>query len=273
MTRRGFLGTLALALAGTGGATESPPAAKKLTLRLSPDGWGTAKAADIQATLESAAGELLPFFPEMKPERVFVTRGRRGPMVLYRRNALGERVMELDTKDYFLSQYVYQFAHELCHILCGFDDDWQGNRWFEEALCEAASLWVLRRLGETWKTRAPREVWKPYAPEFRAYAERVIKSRRRADATDLRAFYRRYRQALTENPLDRELSGAVAVELLPLFEAEPEAWEAVSWLNPRPLPPMEPFAEYLVAWRRAVPPRRREFVDKILRRFGVEAER
>ena len=54
----------------------------------------------------------------------------------------------------------YQFAHEFCHILCNFDDDWKGNNWFEETMCETSSLFVLRRLSKEWEERPPYPAWK-----------------------------------------------------------------------------------------------------------------
>ena len=93
------------------------------------------------AVLDSAAGKLWRFFPNYQIEPIVVTRGHSGPITLFRRNGRGEIVVCLDTEKTYWSQYSYQFAHELCHILCGFKEGYEGNKWFEETVCETASLY------------------------------------------------------------------------------------------------------------------------------------
>ncbi|MCP6756902.1 hypothetical protein NL533_35270, partial [Klebsiella pneumoniae] len=78
------------------------------------------------------------------------------------RNDAREIVLKLDTSNTFWSQYAYQFAHEFCHVLCGYREDDPGTQWFEETLCETASLFVLRAMAREWKTAPPYPHWKDY---------------------------------------------------------------------------------------------------------------
>ena len=122
--------------------------------RVETDGFA-ASEADIRAVLDSASRELWRFFPDYKIDPIVVTRGHQGPITLYQRNDRGEIVIRLDTEKTYWSQYAYQFAHEFCHVLCGYREGYQGQRWFEETLCEAASLYVMQSMSRTWKTWRP----------------------------------------------------------------------------------------------------------------------
>lgn len=273
LTRRRWLAQTAPLLAGAAAGTAFPaPAGEEPppwpAFRVAPEGWGVASPRDVEAVLRSAAAELWQYFPGRSLEPFVVTRGYTGPIVHYRRNALGEIVMRLDTHDRYWCQYAYQFAHEFCHILCGFDDDdWNGNDWFEETLCETASLFVLRALARTWRERPPYPHWRTFAPQFAEYAGRLLRNRESVAPDDLGRFLRRHENRLRNNPAARNLHGTMAAALLPVFEASPTDWEAVTWLNARKSPHGQPFADYLHQWLRACPPHRRPFVRSLLERF------
>lgn len=270
-TRRRFLTGLLSATALGSGRSRGGPANSPggLKLRVAIDGWGHAKSVEVEAVLRSTAGTLWPFFTRRAVEPIVVLRGRDGPIVHYQRNVIGELVIKLDTSDRYWGQYAYQFAHEFCHILCGFDEDWKGNNWFEETLCETASLFALRRLATDWDEHPPYPVWKDYAPTFRQYATEVMDGRSQVGSTHLGDFYRKHRGELEKNPRDRALNGAMAVVLLGLMEGSPASWEAVTWLNSSPSPPGETFPAYLAKWHAAVPACHRPFVEEIIRRFDL----
>ena len=53
----------------------------------------------------------------------------------------------LATWSRYWSQYAYQFGHELTHILTDYDRfSPHRHKWFEETVCEAASLFALERI-------------------------------------------------------------------------------------------------------------------------------
>lgn len=259
---------------GIAGAHEASAFLEGLRFRLAADGWGGAEVREVEAVLRSAAGVLWKYFPGLKREPFVVVRGREGPIVHYQRNIVGEIVMKLDTEDRLWCPYVYQFSHEFCHILCGFHDGpWKENDWFEETMCETASLFVLRRLADSWGQNPPFENWRNYAPEFRHYAQGIMDSRTQVGEGHLGDFYRKHRRELERTPRDRALNGAMALPLLALMEGAPESWEAVAWLNRRPSPEGEDFAAFLERWRAAVPVRHRDFVGEVMRRFDFAPSR
>lgn len=228
-----------------------------------------ASQADISKLLASATRELWQHFPDYELEPIVVTRGTSGPITLYERNLRREIVVRLDTHSTFWSQYAYQWAHEFCHILCGYRNDGRDNKWFEETLCELASIYALRQMSETWKTDPPYPNWKDYGKSLRKYADDVIASREKLDIAGLAEFYRRHEKSLRESATKRDLNGAMAVALMPLFEKEPEHWNAVRYLNSVPAEKGITLREYFAKWHKATPARHRAFVLRIAGAFGA----
>jgi len=268
---------LVLVLAASGQAGESKsryPDPSMPAYRVETEGFN-ASAQDIKAVCDSAGRELWRFFPGYKIEPFVVTRSRQGPIVLFKRNPRGEIVLKLDTESTYWSQYSYQFAHEFCHVLCGFDEDYQGNKWFEETLCETASLFAMRSMAAAWADDPPYPHWKDYRHSLRKYADDVIAKREKVleiYEKGLRGFYLAHQEQLQSNSGDRELNGAMSVVFLRLFEQQPERWEAVRWLNASPSPKGETFQQYVQKWHNAVPDRHKPFVKRVAGLYGVAIE-
>jgi len=239
--------------------------------RVESRGFGNS-AVDIKKLLDSAGRELWKHFPDYKIEKLVVARGRSGPITLYNRNSKGEIVIRLDTGNTLWAQYSYQFAHELCHVLCGYDEDYKGNMWFEETLCETASLYAMRAMARAWKTDPPYKHWSNYRDALRSYCDNVVKKRTKVHEIyekGLAGFYKTHKDRLTKEPCDRALNGAMSLVFLKLFEEEPSRWGAVRWLNSTPSPKGETLAQYLTKWRNAAPEKHKPFIEKIAGLYGV----
>jgi hypothetical protein len=288
----GFLATLSSPARAQ--AIDRPPAPDILVVR---DGW-EADRDTVRKVLESTAAELWRHFPEreLKPIVVYP---RGGPVTLYQQGPTGETIIRLNTGKTYWAQYAFQFSHEFCHVLCPRGPDDRDHDWFVESLCELASLFTLRQMGETWKTHPPYGHWKSYASHLTRYADDLIKPRRLGDRT-LAEWYRQHARELRQTGTNRQLNRTVAVALLPLFEEAPEHWEAVGYLfRPRsdmgvvdpPVgarPPQgdaqatqrssavsgglpdrpQTFAEFLKDWHCSVPARHRPFIRQIAHAFG-----
>lgn len=242
-----------------------------VSVRVDADGFG-ASAADIGAVCGSVAECFTAGWQQAEPVKVLVVHGGPGPLTAFHRNEHGETVVRLDTGGTYWSQYAYQFSHELCHVLSGCEDDFKGNLWFEETLCETASLYCMRRMSEQWRSNPPYPNWRDYAPALADYARDVIASRTlfaELVKAGLPAFHRRHQAQLVAEPCDRELNGTMAVLLLSLFEAEPRHWHAVRWLNPAPSPAGETFPAYLKKWHAAAPAEHREFISRLADLYGI----
>lgn len=237
-----------------------------------PDEWEDADPANVRAVLESVAEALLARAPNAAADMpAVVVRARGGPIALYEMTAEGHWQVNLNTGGRYWCQYTYQFAHELCHLLCraagvGADADHNeaGNPWFEEALCETASLFVLRRMADAWEASPPYSNWEDYAQSLREYAARRLADSPRPADEPLAAWYARNRTQLA--PYNRSHDLPIAAALLPLFEARPEGWAALRWLNVDVRP--RAFRDHLAAWRRRVPPVHAPIVDAIAAAFG-----
>lgn len=157
------------------------------------------------------------------------------------------------------SQYIYQYAHELGHVLSNHEDR-QAQRfgWFEETLSELASLHVLRANGRG------------------AYANREIGkyAAKRAEISDFDAtgrvseWYPYAIVRLGQSSTIRELNGAIACELLPYFENDPRLWESVTHIN-KWSARNDDFRGYLDHWRerlasKGLPARAPEIVRAVL---------
>jgi len=248
-------------------AVAAPPRTPRILLA-DDEEWEGARAVDIVAVLESAGHALLRHVPAADLPTVVVT-ARGGPILLYDRSPEGHVRIRLDTGGTFWSQYGFQFGHEMCHLLCRSSPRLTTHRWFEEALCETASLFVLRRMAEAWADDPPYPHWRRYAPRFEDYALGRLAESPRPPEMPLAVWYARHRDELRERPTDRANGVAIAAALLPLFEAEPDLWAAIHWLNAAEPPEPATFPDYLAAWWRRVPPPQRPAVEAIAREFGI----
>ena len=121
-------------------------AAALLTVEEGP--WGRVSRAAIHGVLASAAAVLLDGFGEPPDAPLRVARWSRVPRVFYDRRPY---LIRLSARDCYWCQYVYQFAHELGHVMTNFDRHRRRRHgWFDESMCELAALFVLRRLATVW---------------------------------------------------------------------------------------------------------------------------
>ncbi|WP_035615716.1 hypothetical protein [Haloferula sp. BvORR071] len=226
---------------------------KPLDTRINADGFDSAEK-DITKICESVAAEFTGTWKDLPGTKVVVERGKEGPITLDQRNEQGETVVKLDTQGTYWSQYSYQFAHELCHVMATGNKRDRKHLWFEETMCETASLYCLRKMEGTWRSNAPYPNWQSYAPKLGDYAKDVMLKREHylpLVQSGLPAFYKQHRERLEAEPCDRELNGAMAIVMLACFEKQPQHWEAVKWLNAGPAGELPSFAAFLKRWHDA----------------------
>lgn len=254
--------------------------AKKRTIAIevAPGDWGRAELRDIQRVLDSVAEELSSVVGGAGDDLHLRVLPRGGsPRVLYERDGAGQYVVQLTARDDRWFQYVYQFAHELCHVLSNFDNKEglagekvdESNQWFEESLCETASLFTLQRLAVVWETNPPTRNWSGYGKLFSAYAVRLIDEPHRhlAAGQSFRDWFSENKAALSGSPYQREKNELVAANLLPLFAAHPELWQSIAYLNPSKASAGKPFAQYLADWRTASPDK--ALPEQVIDLFGL----
>lgn len=249
-----------------------------IAIEVAPGDWGNAEPRDIKRVLESVAGEFLSYVRPAREDLSLRVIPRGGsPKVLYERGVEGQYVIQLTARDDRWFQYAFQFAHELCHVLSNFDHKEalagdkvaENNQWFEESLCETASLFTLRRLAQVWETNPPTRNWSGYGPVLAAYATRLSgETHRQLPAGKaFRDWYGENRATLRDNPYLREKNELVAAQLLPLFEARPELWQAIAFLNATPGSAGKSFAQYVADWQAASPDK--TLPDQVRDLFGL----
>ena len=250
----------------------SAPEFRSINIRVQAGGFGGASPADITAVLQSAAGELLRYWPETRLPSIDVYHRADHPQTDSRRSAGNRIAIGLTARDTHWAQYSFQFAHEYCHALINYgnDDgavarDWRyANLWLEESLCETASLFTLRALSRSWLIAPPYAVWRNYAPWFSAYAEErlALTEHHLSAGTPFVVWFRANQAVLRQDASGRDRNTIVAAQLLPIFEKEPRGWGALAFFS-RPANPNQSLSQHFSRWRSRCPRELRSFVTKI----------
>jgi hypothetical protein len=237
----------------------------KLVIRVDAQGWGGGDARRITTVLEAVAGELLSKFPGRPLAPIRVSHSTQAPVVLYERGPGGETRIELTASGPDAGPYVYEFAHEFCHVLSNYErhphhEVTRNHQWFEEALCEVASLYTLKTLALSWQTTAPNAELAAAAPQLRQIADRFEQEshRKLPPGTTLASWYRASGEQLARGAYQRGSNEVVANLLLPLFEENPDLWEAIGFLNLDA--PGTTFQQYLQTWHDNAPPRYQDVI-------------
>ena len=148
-------------------------------------------------------------------------------------------------------QYAYQFAHELCHVITNFDQVKKHKyKWFEESLCEMASLYVLYRMAEDWCPNPPSDIngslW--FARDFAQYAREVQNGFCVPPREELPGWLESNIHSMGKEDTLRDLNGIVAVSLLKFFQNDPSLWLDCTRLNHWDAHSNSSFREYLDSW-------------------------
>lgn len=249
----------------------APSGEEPSTLRIEvlKENWGDAPAADILAVCVSAGSELTKYFHGRTFSPIQVGNSERGvPITLFKKGPNGEIRVELTTRGTFWCQYAYQFGHELCHILCNCRPDQNPQKWFEESLCETASIFVVRRMAESWRIAPPYPNWSSYADALAKYADEHVSKTDTINEASFAEWYRLHQTGLQMTGTNRQLNQIVAVRvLLPLLEKEPRHWRSLNWLNQWDPNDRLTFTDYLQDWHTRVPDEHKPFVAAIAAQF------
>jgi hypothetical protein len=266
-TRKAILLIACTLLAAVPAWSGQPTKTGELIIKPNPEAHWGGQIEDVRRVLHSAGEQLWQCFPDQMLSPIMVE-PQGGPIVLFRHGPQGEYLVQLNTGGRFWAQHAYQFAHEFTHILCKFDENPHRNRWFEESLCETASLFALRKMAEVWAVRPPYPNWRSYSKSLASYADERIEKARLPAGKTLAAWFHEESEHLYANAALRDKNTTVAVALLPLFEREPQHWEAVSYLNARKPPKDQTFADFLKQWQASAPQKHRAFIRQIGKKFA-----
>lgn len=239
--------------------------------------WGLTSLSAVRAVLLSAYGVLVRSFGAAPEAAIHVSSWDRDyPYTVYDKRPYQ---VFLSARDTYWSQYVCQFSHELCHILTNFDScKKHKHKWFEESLCELASLHVLRSLATVWKEHPPPGVYgaSAFAKHHLSYAEEVERKTTIPYQSDLPVWLNGNIDRLEKNSTCRELNRIVAVSLQSSFRKNPALWRDCGWLNRWDIRKDSTFSEYLNSWgdclRKHGPQQEPRAPDIVRQLFAVESE-
>lgn len=252
--------------------TEPSPTPKRraaVTIRVDNQGWGAVDSGQIERVLHSVADLLLDQQPERAPITVQVSHTDTNPVALYDRGPNGEYLIRLHADRTRWHLYVYEFAHEFCHILSNYGraggEVSRQNQWFEETICETASLYALESLATEWSLAPPEPGLASHAKELRRFFRFLIAERHRTlpENTGLREWLQERQTQLRADPYRRDQNDLVAKTVLPLFFADPKGWEAISYLNLHPDDPSASLEDFMRHWHANAPERDRPFIAKL----------
>jgi hypothetical protein len=236
--------------------------------------WGDARPEEIELLLGEITAEMLTHFPGRRIASIQVASTSNKPVVLYQKGPENQYQIFLAAKGRNWGEYIYEYSHELFHVLSNFENHrpplGTRHQWFEEMMCEAVSLYNLKRLSAGWKEVAPRGDWVSYAPELARFTQRAFsESHRRLPAnTSLAQWFQQNRDSLLENPYLRNKNEMVAMLFLPLLERNPD-WRAVSFLNLHPAKEAKSFHDYLEKWFKDTPAVHQIFIVRTMKLFKL----
>ena len=273
--RQAVLAGLAAAGGWVLGADAPLPAGRQLDFQLT-EGFGDVQVADLRAVLNSTAESLWRHCPNTRWEvpGFHVYRSRTTPITLHEHRTDERIAIGLAAEGRHWAQFAFQFAHEFAHALASHAGDWKmrwignhgANQWFEEALCETASLFALRAMSRTWADQPPYPNWKSYAPALTKYAEERLAQCATILAADAPfvPWFAGQIESLRKASTQRDKNLVVARQLLPLFETQPAGWESLTALNlTRDRDPGKAFDRHFADWIASAPESQRGFLARV----------
>lgn len=249
---------------------------KQVSIQVKGGGWGNASPERIEKVLNSVAAQLMSRFHGELKASIVVTHTESNPIVLYERGSAGEYQVQLHATGSNWHLYVYEFAHELCHILSNYGDNLgdgdKYNQWFEETLCETASLYTLKALAAAWAESPDDADFRAQASRLGWFFNRLLHEghRRLPPSSPLSKWLAANGDSLMHNPYLREKNEVVANLLLPLFEKNPENWATLAYLNRDPQTARLSLRDYLSHWYRSAPREHQSFIADVLALFELQ---
>ncbi len=225
--------------------------------------WGTARE-DIQRVLIDTASHINRELRHKFDGKINVLNlpEENSPKTYYRNLSSDSYRINLTANDNRWSQFAYQFAHEFCHVLSGHENlRGNPNNWFHESICQLASLFTLRRMGERWPSNPPSPNWADYATSLTCYAKDILVNARQYSPPDGKfdAWLQSNEKQLRSDPYLRKKNLVVAARLLPLFEQQMQGWNVITKLPNS----MSRFPKYLSEWKLDIDPEDRLFLEQV----------
>ena len=138
-----------------------------------------------------------------------------------------ERLIYVTAVDIYWAQIIFQYSHELCHLLIA-EPIPEQFKWFEESLCDLASIYFLQESAEKWPLSFPDHL------DYQAKIRNYISDLSVGEKFQLKELFNEqseYSIYLKTNRYDRSKNRHVALSMLPIFKAAPQIWKSVPLLR------------------------------------------
>lgn len=134
-------------------------------------------------------------------------------------------IIFLNTTGTFYIQQIYQFSHELCHMMIT-NSVSEEFRWLEETFCELMSWYVLQIVYNE-RIDNPIDELKPIYEWIPEYILTCMGQRADIKNISVASFISQNYSYFQDNCYVRSMNAVVAYELFPLFIRNPQLWRCV----------------------------------------------
>ncbi len=230
--------------------------------------WPETDAPSLYAVLNRTLDDFQVATGATFTRDILAIRQTDNPIALYQEGPNRSAIIGLTAGGNHWSQFIYQFAHELCHVHANFNGPHcnPSFKWLEETFCEMASWAVLKESARSWASKPPFTNWRAYANAIREYRKTVMQGARACvPLTDFRPWFFSELPKLSANSCLREPNARVGIELWPIFDDSPAAWAAVALLNTWESRSAIDLPAYLNQWRQHARAREAKIVEGIQR--------
>lgn len=244
---------------------------KHTNFSLNPLAWGQGLPQDITILLDSVITEFyynldlttIPNTPVVVCSHLLKDPPSVSPEIIKNNDST---IIFLCTKDLLWSQYSYQFSHELCHFVIDTSYPPANDKfgWFEESLCELASIYTLLKMASTWQTNPPYQHWANYSNALDIYAKDIVEKPENRLTEPLMVWLSENLHSLSLDRYKRVENQIVAVHLLPLFIKTPSLWRTIQFLNLIQVTDDMTFESYLNEWKKKNPKNLHAQFDNII---------
>jgi hypothetical protein len=162
----------------------------------------------------------------------------------------------ISPKDNRWAQYAYQFAHEYCHHLIEWNFIKEKDKfgWFEESICELASILSLKNMSKVWQINPPYPNWKSYSVSLNEYADNVLNNNPYKIETTLSDWITENTPKLEKDRYLRKMNNFIASSICDIFEKTPSLWNSITYLNEINTSKEMDFCSFLEEWGSKLPP-------------------
>ena len=216
---------------------------------------------------------MLENIPGVSLDPIILENSSDGPVVLFQRGSNNEYQVKINIGDTFWAQLVYQFSHEFMHILSNYGrTESDSNQWFEEALCEAASIHAVKRLSVVWETNPPLPHLQSFAPSMKDYYNNLIAEPHRylQSGDSIANWYQREQVSLRNDAGQRDKNEVLGTKIYQFFEESPDRWRAVRYINMSNVNGQITLKQYLTDWQTHLPDDLKYVAETISGWFGYQ---